>query len=90
MLAGNPGGNGGAGAPNLTPEVETGLGKWSEADLLLLLEIGLKPDGDVVGGSMAEVVRNTTSMLTLADRKAMVAYLRSLPPMVFPHVEPQR
>ena len=82
MLAGNPGGEGVDASPNLTPDVETGLGRWSEADLSLFLEMGLKPNGDVVGGTMAEVVRNTTSQLTLADRKAIVAYLRSLPPLV--------
>ena len=82
-LAGNVGGYGGMVAPNLTPDVKTGLGTWSEADLLLFLEIGLKPDGDVASGSMAEVVRNSTSHLTLADRKAMVTYLRSLPPQLF-------
>ena len=80
-LAGIPAADGGEAAPNLTPDPDTGLGRWSEADLLLLLEMGLKPDGDVVGGSMAEVVRNTTSQLTLADRKAIFAYLRSLPPL---------
>jgi mono/diheme cytochrome c family protein len=83
-LAGNPGGAGGEAAPNLTPDVETGLGTWSEADLLVLLEMGLKPDGDVVGGTMAEVVRNSTSQLTLADRKAIVAYVLSLPPIASP------
>ena len=67
--------------PNITPDPISGIGRWSDADLLLLLEIGLKPDGDVVSGSMAEVVRNTTSRLTLADRKAIITYLRALPPI---------
>ncbi len=80
-LAGNANGYGGEFAPNLTPDGKTGLGRWSEADLMLLLEMGLKPNGDVVGGSMAEVVRNGTSHLTLADRKAIVTYLRSLAPI---------
>ncbi|MEI8394655.1 MAG: cytochrome c [Rhodospirillaceae bacterium] len=72
---------GGEWAPNITPDPETGIGKWSDADLLLLLEIGLLPDGDVIGGSMAEVVRNSTSRLTLADRKAILDYLRAVPPV---------
>ena len=80
-LAGNPNGNNGESTPNLTPDPETGLGRWSEADLMLLLELGLRPDGDVVGGTMAEVVRNSTSHLTLADRRAIVTYLKALPPL---------
>ncbi|MEI6985945.1 MAG: cytochrome c [Rhodospirillaceae bacterium] len=80
-FAGNPHGINGENAPNITPDPESGLGKWSDADLLLLLEIGLLPDGDIIGGSMAEMVRHSTSRLTLADRKAIVAYLRALPPL---------
>ena len=80
-FAGNPDGTDGENAPNLTPDPETGLGRWSEADLMLLLELGLRPDGDVVGGSMAEIVRNSTSHLTLADRRAIVTYLTALPPL---------
>ncbi len=81
LFTGNPNGLFGEAAPNITPDGETGLGRWSEADLLLFLELGLRPDGDVAGGSMAEIVRNSTSRLTLADRRAIVTYLRSLPPM---------
>jgi len=67
-------------APNLTPGPQRGLRAWSDADLLDLLDSGVKPDGDVVGGSMAEVVRNSTSKLSDQDRRAMVTYLRALPP----------
>ncbi len=81
LFSGNPQGLNGEHAPNITPDAETGLGRWSEADLLLLLELGLRPDGDVVGGAMAEIVRNSTSRLTLADRRAIVTYLRSLTPL---------
>jgi hypothetical protein len=42
---------------------------------------GLLPDGDVLGETMGEVVRNTTSRLTKADLDALIAYLRSLPPL---------
>jgi hypothetical protein len=38
-------------------------------------------DGDVLASSMAEVVENTTSKLTDPDLDALVAYLRSLPPL---------
>jgi mono/diheme cytochrome c family protein len=66
----------GAAAPNLTP---TRLKKWSDAELADVLSSGLLPDGDVLGETMGEVVRNTTSQLTKNDLQALIAYLRSLP-----------
>lgn len=68
-------------APNLTPDPETGLGKWSPADFTDFLKMGMTRDGDFVGGEMAEVVRNTTSKLTDSDLQAMIAYLRAIPPV---------
>jgi mono/diheme cytochrome c family protein len=64
--------------PNLTPDPEHGIGKWSEDDIITLLKEGQEPDGDFVGGAMVEIVRNTTR-LNDADRKAIAAFLRSLP-----------
>ena len=66
------------GAPNLTP---TRLKKWDDGELKDFLSSGLTPDGDVAGETMAEVIRNTTSQLGKADLDALVAYLRSLPPL---------
>lgn len=65
-------------APNLTP---TRLGKKSDAELKEFLRTAMTPDGDVAAESMAEVVTNTTSQLTPQDLDALVAYLRSLPPL---------
>lgn len=76
-LAGGKGPEG-KGVPNLTP---TRLKKWSDKDLKDLLTTGLTPDGDVPAKAMAEVIENTTSKLTPADLDAVVAYLRSLPPL---------
>lgn len=64
--------------PNLTP---TRLKKWSDGELQDFLKTGLTPDGDVAGEIMGEVVTNTTSQLVPADLAALVAYLRSLPPL---------
>ena len=64
--------------PNLTP---TGLKKLSDRDLENFLVSGLTPDGDVPAEAMGEVIRNTTSQLTLNDLGALIAYLRSLPPI---------
>lgn len=65
--------------PNITTDRETGIGKWSDGDLKFLFRTGLLPDGDVVGGGMAEVVEDSTSHLTDADLAAMITYLKSLP-----------
>ncbi|MDH3320256.1 MAG: cytochrome c [Betaproteobacteria bacterium] len=68
----------GGGAPNLTP---TRLKKWDDTELKEFLGSGLTPDGDVVGETMGEVIRNTTGQLTPEDLSALVAYLRSVPPI---------
>ena len=68
----------GATASNLTP---ARLKESSDAELRDVLTSGLLPDGDVLGEAMGEVVRNTTSQLTREDLDAIIAYLRSLPPL---------
>jgi mono/diheme cytochrome c family protein len=65
-------------APNLTSH-EQGLARWSESDITLALDFGFSPDGEAFGDAMGEVVRNTTSRLTAADRMAIAAYLKALP-----------
>lgn len=80
-LAGNENGPEGGAVPNLTPDKETGIGKWAPIDITYLLENGQKPDGDEVGSGMSAVVRTSTSKLTAADRAAIAAYLKSLPPI---------
>lgn len=64
--------------PNLTP---TRLKQWGDAELKELLLTGNTPDDDTVSAAMLEVVRNTTSQLAPEDLAAMIAYLRSLPPL---------
>jgi mono/diheme cytochrome c family protein len=69
---------GGDTAPNLTP---TRLKKWNDSDLRDFLQSGATPDGDVVAEAMGEVITNTTSKLAPQDLDALMAYLRSLPPL---------
>ena len=77
FLAGGKGPDGKR-TPNLTP---ARLKKWDDKDLKDFLETGLTPDGDVAAETMGEVIRNTTSRLTPEDLAALMAYLRSLPPL---------
>jgi mono/diheme cytochrome c family protein len=67
--------------PNITPDPETGIGKWSEDDVVTALKMGMLPDGDFVGSLMTDVVNESTSKLSDSDLKAIAVYLRSLPPI---------
>lgn len=84
FLAGNPKGPEDQAMPNITPDPDTGLGKWSVDEIADYLGSGNKPDGDVAGGLMAEVIDGTLSGykdLTKADRVAIAQYLKSIPPI---------
>jgi mono/diheme cytochrome c family protein len=81
FLGGNPKGPEGSVVPNITPDRDTGLG-WSEEEIADYLETGNKPDGDVAGDLMAEVIEGTTAGykdLTKEDRLAIARYLKSIP-----------
>ena len=80
-LAGSADGADGEAAPNITPDPDTGIGRWQAADLAWLLRMGLKPDGDNVQGPMAEAIAGGYRYLSNADREAIAAYLLALPPL---------
>jgi mono/diheme cytochrome c family protein len=82
-LSGTTDGPEGQKVPNITPDMETGIGGWSPKDVVRVLKTGQLPDGDFVGSLMAEVV-NGTSKLTDADRQAIAVYLQSVPPLANP------
>ncbi|MFT4275325.1 MAG: cytochrome c [Rhodopseudomonas sp.] len=84
-FAGGPDPEGKGWVPNIT---QKGLGDWSAGDIAYFLETGMTPEGDSAGGSMAQVIRNT-SQLGKADREAIAAYIKSLPPVQGP-VRPPR
>jgi mono/diheme cytochrome c family protein len=63
---------------NLTP---TRLKRWSDAEVKEFLTTGTKPDDKMAGEAMGEVIANTTSKLAPDDLAALVAYLRTLPPL---------
>lgn len=80
-FSGASAGPGGKAVPNITPDPQTGIGEWSEEDIVTLLTSGQTPEFDFVGGAMAEIVRNT-ARLHDADRRAIAVYLKSLTPIV--------
>jgi mono/diheme cytochrome c family protein len=81
FLGGNPKGPDGDTVPNITPDKDTGLA-WSEEEIAEYLGTGNKPDGDVAGGLMGEVIEGTTAGfkdLTREDRLAIARYLKTVP-----------
>jgi mono/diheme cytochrome c family protein len=64
--------------PNLTPEPETGIGSWSEADIIKAVRTGVRPDGRVLAPVMPY---HNYGKLTDADAQALASYLRSIKPV---------
>ena len=50
------------------------LEEWNQNNFALFLVLGLKPDGEFVGGDMNEVIEENTSRLTEEDRVALAAF----------------
>jgi cytochrome c553 len=73
---------------NLTPDPETGLGRWSEGDIVRTLRTGVTPDGRRLD-PMA-MPWPWFSRLTDADARAIATYLRALPPIRNPVPSPTR
>jgi mono/diheme cytochrome c family protein len=65
--------------PNLTPDKATGLGSWSEKEIVAAIRTGVRPDGRVLAPAMPY---KHYGALTDADASALAAYLKSLPPVV--------
>jgi mono/diheme cytochrome c family protein len=64
--------------PNLTPDPDTGLGRWSDADIMRAIREGRSRDGRVLSTVMPWPAY---SVLRADDLRALVAFLRSLPPV---------
>lgn len=62
--------------PNLTPDRETGLGLWSEAEIVRAMTQGVRPDGRELAPAMPW---RHLATLTNDDAFAIAAYLKSLP-----------
>jgi mono/diheme cytochrome c family protein len=78
-LAGNPHGPGDEKVPDITPNRETGIGRWSVDEIEFFLQLGMLPGGDFVGSLMSEVIDDNTGELTAADRHAIAVYIKSVP-----------
>jgi cytochrome c553 len=65
-------------ASNITPDPETGIGKWTEAQLVRAIREGIRPDGSLIGPPMPiEFYRGMADN----DAKALAAWLKAQPPV---------
>lgn len=63
---------------NLTPDKETGLGAWTDEQVISAFTAGIRPDGRKLAPIMPWM---ELAHLDREDALAIVAYLRSLPPV---------
>jgi mono/diheme cytochrome c family protein len=77
-MAGTEDGPDGDPAPNLTPDLASGLG-WTEEQLAFFLKTGTKPGWDAAEGVMEEAIMDSYKYLTESDRLAIARYITSLP-----------
>jgi len=81
-LAGTPDGPDGQLVPNITPDPDTGIGKWEKEDLVELLRTGTTPEQGKVKGAMRETVADGLKYLSDSDLAAIADYLLAQPPIV--------
>jgi mono/diheme cytochrome c family protein len=65
--------------PNLTPDVETGIGSWQPRDIIKAIKTGTTPDRRVLSTAMPW--RSQYDQLSDSDAMAIAVYLKSLPPI---------
>jgi mono/diheme cytochrome c family protein len=65
-------------APNITPDSETGIGRWSDEEKLRAIREGRHRDGRALFPTMPYT---NYRYLSDADAQAIVAYLNTLPPV---------
>jgi mono/diheme cytochrome c family protein len=68
---------------NLTPEPQTGIGAWSETDIVTAIRTGKRPDGRIL---LPPMPWPDLAALTDADATALAKYLKTLTPV--PHKVP--
>ena len=66
-------------AANITPDDETGIGRWSEEEIANFMRTGEFPDGSLTVGAMAQQIERRFSRLTEEDALAIAAYLKTIP-----------
>lgn len=65
-------------ARNITPDPETGIGKWTEANFIRAMRTGLTPDGRVLD---AQMPWEAFQKITDRDLKSLWVYLKTIKPI---------
>lgn len=68
-------------SPNITPDAETGIGKWSVEEIANFIRTGVRPDGSAAESIMADLIKKGFKNITPDDARAMALYLKSVPPV---------
>jgi mono/diheme cytochrome c family protein len=63
---------------NITPDPETGVGKWTDAQLMTALREGKRPDGTIIGPPMP---LDWYRKMSDDDAAAIIAYIRTVKPV---------
>lgn len=71
-------------APNLTSDPISGIGGWSNEELVQYLKTGRVEGKAQAGGGMAEAVQNSFQYMSDADLQAIAAYLKTVKPVADP------
>ncbi|WP_131858445.1 cytochrome c [Bosea sp. BK604] len=64
--------------PNLTPDKQTGLGNWSEAEIIRAVRTGVRPDGRMLAPAMPWM---SYAALNDTDARDLARYLKGLKPV---------
>lgn len=67
-------------APNITPDLVTGIGRWTVDDVARALGQSITPEGLPIRGPMAEYVISGSGFLSAEDLRAAGMYLLSIEP----------
>jgi mono/diheme cytochrome c family protein len=71
-------------AYNISSDKTTGIGRWRDDDLVSYLSTGHAAGHGSASGPMGEAVDHSFSQFTPEDIRAVVAYLRTVPPVASP------
>jgi mono/diheme cytochrome c family protein len=63
---------------NITRDVDTGIGRWTEGEIAIAVREGRRPDGSVIGPPMPFAHYRKISDV---DARSIAAYLKSVPPI---------
>lgn len=63
---------------NITPDTTTGIGGWTDREIIAAIRTGTRPDGRVLAPIMPW---RSYSVLSDTDAVALAAYLKSIPPV---------